>query len=136
MAAPFAGYSTYLRQAILNWIRSTAFPADPLDVYLALFTDLPTVTGGTEVDTATGYARQACAFNAPASVDGYQQIVNTADETFTFAAGTPGGIIGWGLFDAAAAGNFLMGGPLDLGAVVVQNDTFTVPLGTLKINQG
>lgn len=94
--------SDYLENLVIsNLIRNAT-------KYLAVFTTNPnfeTGAGGVEA-TGGGYARKACAFNAPSG----GATANTAQIEWTLgtdiAAGT---YVGWGLFDASSGGNMLFG---------------------------
>lgn len=58
--------SDYLGDALLNWFKSSAFPADPANVYAALWNGNPS-SGGTEVTGTVNLTRQPVTFGAIAS---------------------------------------------------------------------
>lgn len=58
--------SAYLGDAILNWIKSTAMPADPANVYASLWNGDPN-SGGTEVTGTVNLTRQAISWGAVAA---------------------------------------------------------------------
>lgn len=105
-------------------LREQAFDP-PATRYLGLFTVAPTrSTGGTEQALA-GYARQSYASSLPnwsgtqgagttvASSGTADYISNNVTVTFHAALTVAWpGVVGWGLFDAAAAGNLLEFGPI------------------------
>jgi hypothetical protein len=105
------GFSQYLENACLNWLRGTTFPAAPATLYLALFTT-PPVNG---VDSAAvevsgnNYSRLAVTStdfaaptgSAPASTH------NTPSEVMATPSGAWGAVTGWGLYDASSGGNLL-----------------------------
>lgn len=126
-----AGFSTYLSDAILNWVKSTAFPADPANVYAALWDGDPLddASGGTEVTTtidATG--RKAITFGAIAG----KTISNTADVDFGLAdAGAD--VTHVAIFDAAAAGNMLYSYPLASARTFIAGDPVNFPAGFFNV---
>lgn len=114
-----AGPSDYQKDAYLNY-NWRGVTDNTTTRYLALFSVLPSDagTGGTELDTTTGYHRIAlprdtATWNAPIAGTGSQRKVeNTADVDYgTIPAGedwTPGTtqVVGWGLYDASTGGNY------------------------------
>lgn len=105
--------STYLQAARQNWYKGAAYPAAPTNVYLALFTAMPTQagTGGTEV-TGTGYARQAISAAAgwgaiSGGTTGPWSIANASTVNFGNAGSAWGTVLGFGIYDASTAGNLL-----------------------------
>ena len=76
--------------------------------YISLHTADPTTTGGSE---ATGgspaYARKLVTWNAATFSAGIETVTSAVSATFDVPAGT----YAWfGIWDAASAGNYLMGG--------------------------
>ena len=69
--------SVYLGDAILNWIKSSAFPSDPAAVYLSLWNGDPD-GAGTEVTGTVNLTTQAVTFGAISS----RAMSNDADVTF------------------------------------------------------
>lgn len=109
-----SGNSTYVANALLNWVRGTAMPAAPAAVYIALFNGDPTDagTGGTEVTATLRTAgRVAATFGAPSG----KAIANTAIVDFGNAAGAATATH-FAVFDAASAGNMLGSNPLSSGS--------------------
>jgi hypothetical protein len=98
------------------------------DVYVGLFTELPTddtPTGGVEA-TGSGYARKAhnAWLNTTVGDDVYR-VNNGAVELPTLTADLTG-IYGWGIWSAITGGNLLAYGPLlDAGGSVVEDKTFS-----------
>ncbi|HCE07083.1 MAG TPA: hypothetical protein DEQ40_00485 [Oxalobacteraceae bacterium] len=101
--------SDYSAQALLAWLAGkTAMPTLPT-VYLALFTavGVDAGTGFTEV-TGGAYARVATTGDwAAASGSAPSTIANNATVTFATPTANWGTVIGFGLYDAATAGNLL-----------------------------
>ena len=122
-------FSDYLEAALLNHIlRNTAFTS-PTTVYLALFTTAPGEAGGGVEVSGGSYARQAATFGAPSN----GTCSNSADVTFPQATADWGTIQGFGIFDAATAGNLLFYGNFTVAKSVLSGDYFVVPAGGLSI---
>lgn len=128
-----AGASTYLSDALLNHVfRDTSY-TQPANFYVALFSTMPADagTGGTEL-SASGYARVAvastnAAWNAPSAGTGNSRVIsNAAAVDFGTAAadwapsGTPA--VGFGLFDASSAGNYLGGATFSASKIIQSGD--------------
>ena len=102
-------------------------------VYIALHTAVAgESTGGTEV-TGSSYARQAVA--AAAWTRTASNVSNNAEVAFPAVTTTPYTVVGWGVYDAASAGNFLYWGDTTsttmnvgdvprfaIGAITIQED--------------
>lgn len=115
-----------LAHQILNKVlRNTDF-THPTTVYVSLHTADPGETGASECSGGS-YARQACAFDAPAS----KATSNSADESFTNMPACT--VTHAGLWDASSAGTFLWGGALTASKVVNSGDTFKLPAGDLDV---
>lgn len=100
-----SGNSTYLGNAVLNWVKGSAMPTAPSAVYVGLFNGDPTDagSGGTEVTTTIRPAgRVAATFGAVAS----KSMSNNATVNFGAASGAAT-VTHFGVFDAASAGNML-----------------------------
>lgn len=101
--------STYLRNAIYNAIlRNTAFQG-AATLYLSLHSAAPGLAGANEI-AGNAYARVAIAFAAPAGGAG------ASSATVTFPAPAPAiwaVATHFGIWDAAAAGNFYGGDALN-----------------------
>ncbi len=96
-------FSDHMETAICNVFRGTALAG--VTPYVALFSVMPSEagTGGTEVTTTIRTAgRVAATFGAPSGGG----IANSADVDFGAAAGGAT-VVGFGLYDAASAGNLL-----------------------------
>lgn len=75
--------SVYLGNALLNWVKSTAFPADPAAVYLSLWSGDPD-NAGTQVTGTVNLTAQTVTFGSIAS----RQMSNSGDITFGTANGS------------------------------------------------
>ena len=118
----------YLENKIVDHILGTATYTKPSNVYIALFTTLPTkTTSGTEV-TGGSYARQTGAFTA--SVAGLSS--NSGNIDFT---GMPTcTVVGVGVYDSSTSGNLLFFSPLDTNRSVTAGDTFRIATGDFDIS--
>lgn len=99
-----AGFSDYLENAVLNWLRGNAMPGAPASVYVGLYSAAPSDAGGGVEATTTirPGGRVAVTFGAPNG----GTIASNADADFGASSGTVT-VSHFGLFDAAAAGNLL-----------------------------
>lgn len=126
------GFSDYIENAVLNWLRGTAMPTAPAGLYVGLFSSDPTdaSSGGTEVTTTVRAAgRPAATFGA--STTGTMS--NSAKVDFGNAAG--GATVShFALFDAASGGTKLFSGALTLSKTVTQGDPVYFDVGSLTIN--
>lgn len=122
-------FSNYLENALANHVFRNVALTSPATVYLALFLSDPTEADvGTEVSTG-GYARQAITFGAPAN----GVILNSSSHTFTAAGADFGNITHGAIYDALAAGNLLMYGPLPTTVEVLDGDSIQFVAGTVEI---
>lgn len=124
-----AGTSVYLAQAILNWLRSTAMPADPAAIYLALFVGDPEGAGA-EV-SGNNYSRTAFTLAAPAGSD--KTCANDADIVTAIASGSWGTVDYVAIYYAAAAGNRLASGALSSSVAIGANDRLRIAAGDLDV---
>jgi hypothetical protein len=110
--------SDYLEARISDWLKGTAMPAAPSALYIGLFNGDPTDagTGGTEVTTLIlTSGRMTASFTRVGGV-----LTSNSAVDFGGAAGAAT-ISHFGIFDAAAAGNLLMYGPLTGGVQSVES---------------
>jgi hypothetical protein len=137
-----SGASQYLENAVLNWFRGTTFPVVPTHTYLALFTTAP--VGGTDAAAvevtigSNGYLRLqvtpgSTTLVAPTSL-APATAATGANQVFATPSGAGWGtIVGWGLYDAATAGNLLVYGLVTGGGAVASGDTVEFLTGNLTI---
>lgn len=109
-----AGKSQYLENAMLSWMKGTAFLTAPVTTYVALFTTAPTDDAGTSAVEASGgaYARQAVTSSSGwSAISGAPsapaRISNAAVITFPTPTASWGTIVAIGVYDASTAGNLL-----------------------------
>lgn len=119
--------STYFANAIMNWLRGTAFPSAPTAVYVALFNADPLGGSATEQTTLIRAAgRVAAGFGAPSG--GF--IANAAKIDFGAAAGNAS-VNYSALMDAPTGGNILMTQALN-PRTIYQNDPVYYDIGQLQ----
>lgn len=104
--------STYLRNAILSWIKGTTFPTAPSNFYIAFYSSDPgrAGTGGTDITTSVRAAGRlaiaASGWTAIADDGGARKIDNSGGLTIGSAASTiTSSHIG--IWDASSGGNFI-----------------------------
>jgi hypothetical protein len=121
--------STYLRQAIIKHVLGEASYTAPTNLYLALYTNDPTIADtGTEV-TGGSYARQLLSF---ANASGGSKTSNTS-ETFTSMPATT--VTHWGIRDASSGGNLLYFGAFDLPIALDATDNLPINSGDIVIGE-
>lgn len=114
-----AGATNLLEERILDWALVLGAPVQPSNLHIGLFTTLPTAddgTGGTEV-SGGAYARQ------PVTLVRTSQTLNpSAVVQFPTATADWGTVVGFGIFDALAAGNMLYFDALDVNQTINNTD--------------
>lgn len=125
-----AGFSDYLEDAILNWLRGSAMPSAPAAVYVGLYSAAPTdAGGGTEVTTTIRAAgRVAATFGAPSG----GVIANTGIVDFGDADGGAT-VTHFGIFDAASAGNLLAWAALTQSQTISTGNLVSFAVSALTI---
>lgn len=119
------GFTTSLRNNVLNHVfRATAMPS-PTNIYVALF------VGAVEV-SAPSYARQSISFGAPVA----GVIKNDEAISFDIATEVWGTITKGGIYDSLTGGNPLDDGVLLKSLLVDENKQFNIPIGnyTIEVN--
>lgn len=127
--------SDYLEELIINWLRGTNMPAAPAVLYLGLSTADPgDDAAGLAEPSGGGYARQVVSLGAPSQVGGAAQSLNSAQ--IDFNATTAWGLITHAaLFDAVSGGNMLRHAALDNPRNIGPNDTLSVLVGSLIVEE-
>ena len=121
--------STYLKQAVIKAALGEATFPSISNVYLALYTDSPTVDDtGTEV-TGGSYARQQLSF---ANASGGSKVSNTAETFSSMPAST---VTHWGIRDASSGGNLLYFGAFDLPIELNATDDLPIASGDIVIGE-
>jgi len=127
-------FTNYSADATGNlWLRATA-QAAPATVYLALYTVLPTDSGGGTEVTGGSYARQAIAWAAPSHLTpSGSQWANSGAITFPTATANWGTVVGFGIFDALSAGNLIFYGNLNANQIINSGGQFTAAVGAFTV---
>lgn len=124
------GMSDYLEEKLLNHVLRNVAYTPAATVYLSLHTADPGDTGASEVSGGS-YARIALTFAAAVNPGGTS--ATSADATFAAASADWGTVTHYGIWDAAAAGNFLFSGALDVARLVENGDVFKTIAGNLVV---
>jgi len=128
-------FSTYLRDAILSWIKGTAFPSSPVNLYIAWYSSDPgrTGTGGTDITTSVRAAgRLAIAssgWTAIAADGAARKIDNSAGLAMGSAASTISSTH-IGIWDASSGGNFI--GRAAAPYSFISGTSYTIAIGDLE----
>ena len=130
------GLNKYLADSLLNWQKGTAFPTVPTNFYVLLYTTMPAFdgTGAVEVAAGVGYTRQIPVFGVISFVAPGDQISNSSIINFGTATGAWGTVVGYGVADAASAGNLCHSGTFAVAKPVTTGDPGSFPIGNLTIN--
>jgi hypothetical protein len=105
-------FSTYVRNAILSWIKGTTFPTAPSNFFIAWYSSDPgrTGTSGTDITTSVRAAGRlaiaASGWTAISASGDARKIENSAGLTIGSAASTISSTH-IGLWDASSGGNFI-----------------------------
>lgn len=131
-----AGATIFLQQQILNSLFRSAAAYKPAAIYIGLFTANPTDSGGGTEVSGGNYARQQVTqadgnWTAPTSASP-SVIDNVNAITFTDPVTWSGTVTGWGIFDAASAGNLLIWFD-STDKVVSSGDTVRFSAGALDV---
>lgn len=123
--------SQSLEQAISAWLRGSAMPAAPAQLYLALFRTAPTDVGSGLEIVAGNYARQAITLADDGSVTGVgTTISNSANILFPVASvAYAGPVTHWAIYDAASGGNMRLHGPWLTPKTIGIGDQYAVSAG-------
>ena len=134
-------YSTYFRDALLNWYtQSAAFPTAPATLYFSAHTADPTRTGTvaevtTTIRPAGRPALAATNWDAIATVAGARETKTTAIIDFGNSAGAVSGdVTHAAIWDAASGGNCLEIQQLPAPIPVGLGTLVQVPIGLFKLN--
>ena len=122
-----AGFSTYLKNALVNASMRNVAYTSVTPIYIALFTGNPN-TGGSEVSGGS-YVRKAITFIAPTlGVTNNALVIN-----FPVSTGIWGNISYFGVMDALTVGNLLYFGELSTHRNLILGDSVSVPVGNIII---
>lgn len=128
--------SSYLEEALLNFLFRGASLSPPSTLYVALHTADPTEAGLTDDEITGGsYARKSITVGAGGVFDAPSGGVIDSNAVITFATPTAdwGTITHISLWDAASGGNMWLFGALTDAVVVLSGDTIRFPAGSLML---
>jgi hypothetical protein len=105
-------FSTYLRDAILSWIKGTTFPTAPTNFYIAFYSSDPgrAGTGGTDITTsvrAAGRIAIASSGWSAITADGNSRLINNSAGLTIGSAASTISSTHIGVWDASSGGNFI-----------------------------
>ena len=128
-------YTSYLSNAIANWVRGTAMPTAPTTLYLALSTTA--INGdGTGITEPSGgaYARQIVTMTAPSFGESTGSVISLSGNViYPTATGTWGNITHLALFTAVSGGSMLHRWQAPVAKNIGVGDTYTVAAGDFSI---
>ena len=126
-----ANIAAYLEKAMLDWVLLGATPTRPGTVAVGLSLGAPTSISGSEITTASGYARQTATFGFAASPGGSA----TNNNAMTFGpfsgAASISGIQLWDTVLTLNSGNMLWYGLLATARTVGIGDSLVIASGAL-----
>ena len=131
--------SSYTEAALLNWIKGTAFPGAPANLYVALFTTAPTDAAASGVEVSgNAYARVAIASSGWSAITdngaGSGAVISNSGAV-NFATPTPAGwgtVVAFALFDALTNGNMVFWATIT-SKVINAGDTVTFAIGAITV---
>ncbi len=126
--------AAYAEKAVLDWLLLGATPTRPGTNAVGLSLGAPSSTSGSEITTASGYARQTCGFNAAASPGG--SVTNTNAMTFGPFSGacSISGLQVWDTILTLNSGNMLWYGLLATARTLGVGDSLVIASGALTIS--
>jgi hypothetical protein len=113
----------FLSTNVLNHVLRNIAYSSPTTVYVALYTTIPTPSGGGVEVSGGSYVRQPVTFGAPAS----HQSASTADVLFPSATADWGEVQAFALFDQPTSGNMLYFAGLTSFRTILTGDQFRFP---------
>jgi hypothetical protein len=124
--------TTYLRKAMLDWCLGGAAATQPSARFISWATGSPNTDGASDGPFSVNGvgARKTCTFAAANSPQGSCTNVAAISGGTATAIAT---ILGWNLWDAAAAGNRLAFGTMTVSVGCASGDIISVAAGALKI---
>jgi len=128
--------STYLANTVLDLLLGGSAFSAPTTLYAALFTAMPSASGGGTEVSGTGYARAAVAntpANWPAAAAGAKS--NGTAISFGTSGGSWGVVVGMALYDAATGGNLLYFLTLTIPVTISANEAVQIPAGSFVVRE-
>lgn len=132
-----SAFSDYLEGKIIDWIKGTQMDTPPTSLWVQVFSDVPTDTGGTAIASLPRVQVASTVFDKGTGTDvdgGYTSITNNAPIVITANASASATVLGFGVFTAETGGNLLFHGGLASKTVSVGDELkFNANNLTLKI---
>lgn len=131
-----AGASSFLQQAMLDWVLGGSNPTQPPAFWAALDIGSPTFTSASEMGTLTGYARQTALFGAATNSLGVGSASASNTAAMTFGPfSSAGSALGVTIWDSQTVGstNMLWYGQFGTGRTFGPGETLVFPPGALVI---
>lgn len=125
--------SDYLETAVIQHLFESDFSA-PANMYVALYTAVPSDAGGGTECSGGAYERELIARGTGWTSAG-NATENAADITFTEATASWGTVVAFALHDALTGGNMLYWGDLTTSKSIDNGDTAKIPAGDLDITE-
>ena len=126
-----AGFSDYLEDKVLDHVFGGVAYTAPTTLYVALYTVIPSDTGGGTEVTGGSYARQTATFTVSGTSP--TTATNAAAIEYPTATADYGTVVAVGVMDALTGGNLLAYAGLDVNKVVSDGDVFRFDAGDLDI---
>lgn len=132
--------TTYGAQKLIGYLLGNVSYAPPATIYVALFTSVPSNTGGGTEVSGGSYARFAATNNSSfwtGATSTYPTVISNA-QNFSFTSSTADwNTVGWiGIYDALSGGNLLWWGVLSTAVDVPSGNVYQFPTGTLQFTLG
>lgn len=121
----------FLEDSIVDHVTGVAAYTAPTNLFLALYSVIPTEAGGGTELTGNGYARQQIEFDA--SSGGIA--INSNLEEFLAAGGAWLAIVGHALHDAISAGNMLYFDDGVSGPTLADTDKYSFDPGDISVQE-
>lgn len=128
-----ANIAAYAEKAMLDWVFGGAAPTRPGAWGIGLSLGAPTSVSGSEVSTASGYARASMAWPAAASPAG--SLTNASAITFGpfSTAQSISGLLVWDTMLSANSGNLLWYGTLATPRTVGIGDSLVIASASIVV---
>ena len=123
-------FGNYLENKILDHILKVAVYTPATNLYVALYTIVPTDAGGGTELSGNGYLRTLCNNWAVASGGASS---NSIQILFPEATADWGTIVAFAIWDAQSSGNFLKWADLTVNRTILNKDSVKFNIGELDI---
>lgn len=128
--------TNYIQNARLNWVKGTAYPSSPANLYVALFTAAPSNSGGGTEVTGGTYARVAIASSGWSALSGNTPASISNSGVVDFGTTLPAcTVVAFGIYDASSAGNLVAWANLSANKTVNVGDQTSFAAGALVLQE-